>query len=85
MIVSDKDSCDQNDEFFNDQINTDNRSSIRQYLRNKFWTIRFHNYKTKNICVLAKFLRHKLNFVKAPKKKGYGQYFTDDEKRYYIV
>lgn len=81
MTVSDT----PDDELFDEDNHSNNFAAFRQFLRNKLWALKVHNYKTKNIRSLAKFLRRKLNFSKTPKKKGYGQYFTEEERRYNTI
>lgn len=85
MTASDsteQNNSDQNDDFFNEEIHSNNFASIRQFLCNKLWALKVHNYKTKNIREFAKYLRRKIKFNRTPKKKGYGQYFTEEERRY---
>lgn len=80
--------CDDFDQNFPDEDKNNNRSrtarysaGVRQYLLNKLLAIKTHNYQVNNVKLFAKFLRRKLNLNKAPKKKGYGRYFTDEEQR----
>lgn len=55
------------------------------YLENKSislaWAFKMYNFKMKNLRNVVKSIRKKLNLNKSPKSKGYGQFFTDEEKR----
>lgn len=78
------DNFDQNIDFPDDDCDASTNKrlvAIRQFVRNKLYAIKSHNYQISNIKLFAKFIRRKLNLNKAPKKKGYGRYFTDEEKR----
>lgn len=80
--VEEPNGSDEFNEFFSEDVHSSKFSSFRQFLWNKLWTIKLHNYRTRNIRQFAKFLRHKFHLTKEPKHKGYGRYFTEKERRY---
>lgn len=67
------------DNYFDECGNNDSLSNALEFVRRQLWAIKVHNYNCKRI---IRFLRKNLKFNKSPKKKGYGQFFTDEEKRY---
>lgn len=66
--------------YFDDTGNNATLPNALRFLRNRLWTIKVHNYNCKRFIT---FLRKNLKLNKSPKKKGYAQFFTDEEKRYF--
>lgn len=69
-----------NETIFDEYGHNDSLSNALEFLRRRLFQIKVHNYKCKRI---IRFLRKNLKLNKSPKKKGYGQFFTDEEKRYF--
>lgn len=71
---------DNTETYFDDTENNATIPNALRILRNRLWAIKVHNYHCKRY---IRFLWKYLKLNKSPKKKGYGQFFTDEEKRYF--
>lgn len=71
--------ANQSSEDVNNSDNIFNESRISTVL----WAFRMHNFRMASLRSFVKCIRKKLNLNKSPKNKGYGQFFTEEEKRYY--
>lgn len=66
----------------NERINMSSSPKVLQFLRNKLTAIKLHNYKTNNFKEIIRFFRLKIGLNKSAKRKGYGQFFAEEERRY---
>lgn len=60
------------------------KKSFSRFLTNKLRLIKNYELDIDDIHTFIKTLRTKLGLRKSPKKKGYGKFFTDEEKRYLV-
>lgn len=69
------------EDIFDESRSISNTSAALQFFQDKLCAIKMHNYETKSFKGLLKFFRKKLNLNKSPNRKGYRQFFTEEEKR----
>lgn len=57
-------------------------TSVTHFFCNKIQSMRNCDLRRSDIQIFFKVLRKKIGLAKTPKKKGYGRFLTDEEKRY---
>lgn len=58
--------------------------SVWTFIGDKCERLRYFNFHMKHVKQCGKKLRKTLHLNKSPKKKGYGRFLTDEEKRYLL-
>lgn len=74
-------SCEKN--FIHNKSSGSKLTNFQQFQNN--WKKRLQNLQPNSLRYTVKFLRKKFKLNKSPKKKGYEQFLTEEEKRYYEI
>lgn len=79
----DTDDFDQYVNIFEDHPNTSNLTAIRQFIQNAIWSVKVHDFKTRNLRKFLASLRQKLHLDRKPAHSGYDRHLDIEQRRYF--